>query len=136
MRRVIWFCLGIMFLGIAWLGVFVPGLPWSTPAVIAAYCFAKSNKTWHEWLMNHKLFGQFLREWDQHKVFPRRAKYAMVISMVMSMIILILTVSNGWVVLGIGLCMVTCMIWAFRFPHSVEQAEQRLARGEPLGWFK
>jgi len=41
--KILWFALGIVLLGIAYVGIFLPGLPWSTPAVCAAYCFAKSS---------------------------------------------------------------------------------------------
>ena len=63
-KKAFWFTLGCILLGVAFIGIYLPGLPWSTPAVGAAYCFAKSSDRMHNWIMNHKLFGPFLRGWS------------------------------------------------------------------------
>jgi uncharacterized membrane protein YbaN (DUF454 family) len=73
-KRMMWFSLGLVFLGIAYIGLITPGIPWSTPSVAAAWCFAKSNERWHKWLMNHKIFGPFLVNWTQKRIFPRAGK--------------------------------------------------------------
>ena len=39
-KKALWFSLGCILLVIAFIGVYLPGLPWSTPAVGAAFCFA------------------------------------------------------------------------------------------------
>ena len=71
-KKAFWFTLGCILLGVAFVGVYLPGLPWSTPAVGAAYCFAKSSDRMHNWIMNHKLFGPFLRGWSEKRVFPTK----------------------------------------------------------------
>ena len=58
-KKAFWFTLGMFFLGVAYIGVVTPGIPWSTPTVVAAFCFAKSSKRWHDWIMNHRRFGYF-----------------------------------------------------------------------------
>ena len=69
-KKALWFSLGCILLVIAFIGVYLPGLPWSTPAVGAAFCFAKSSTRMHNWIMNHKLFGPFLTNWADKRVFP------------------------------------------------------------------
>ena len=128
--------LGFIFLGIAYIGVITPGIPWSTPSVIAAYCFARSSKRWHDWIMNHKLFGPFLRNWSEKRVFPIYGKLAMVITMDISLIILWLTTHNWKLVAGVALGMLACAIWALRYPSSPEEYEQRKSSGKKIGWFK
>lgn len=103
--------------------------------MVAAYCFARSNDRWHAWMMNHRVFGKFLREWASHRVFPRKAKWMMVITMDMSLIMLWMTTQNFWLVFGVGVCMLLVSAWAWRFPDSLEQAQQREQKGESLGWF-
>jgi hypothetical protein len=132
----LWFCLGIICLGIAYIGVVTPGIPWSTPTVGAAFCFAKSNKRWHDWIMNHKLFGPFLRNWSEKRVFPTAGKWAMVITMDCSLIILWFTTGNWLLVMGIGVMMLLVVIWAWRFPGTVDEYQQRVAKGLKVGWFK
>ena len=135
-KKSLWFTAGMICLGIAYIGVVTPGIPWSTPTVGAAYCFAKSSKRWHDFLMNHRLFGPFLRNWGEKRVFPTYGKWAMVITMDISLIILWFTTYNWKLVLGVSIGMALCAVWALRFPSTLEEADRRKAAGERLGWFK
>lgn len=135
-KKVLWFGCGIIFLCIAYLGIILPGIPWSTPTVVAAFCFAKSSKRWHDWIMNHKLFGPFLRNWSEKRVFPKYGKWAMVITMDLSLIILWITTGNWKLVAGLAFFMLLCAIWAWRYPSSPEEYERRKAEGQKIGWFK
>lgn len=134
-KKMLWFSLGIICLGIAYVGVVTPGIPWSTPTVAAAFCFAKSSKRWHDWIMNHKLFGPFLTNWSERRVFPFRAKIAMVITMDISLIMLWFMTHNVWLVMGLGMIMLLVSVWAWRFPNTPEEADHRLQSGKKLGWF-
>ncbi len=133
-KKTLWFTLGIICLGIAYIGVITPGIPWSTPAVAAAFCFAKSSKRWHDYMMNHRVFGPFLRDWSEHRVFPRRGKIMMFITMDISLIILWITTQNVWLVLGVAAVMAITCAWAFRLPNTRAEAEQR-AQGKKTSWF-
>lgn len=135
-KKIIWFILGMMFLGIAYIGVVTPGIPWSTPTVLAAYCFSKSSKRWHSYLMNHKLFGPFLRNWGEKRVFPTTGKWAMVITMDCSLIILWVTTHNSKAVVGIALMMILVVIWAWKYPGTLEEWKRRYDAGEKIGWLK
>lgn len=135
-KKAFWVSLGFIFLGIAYIGVITPGIPWSTPTVIAAYCFAKGSERWHNWIMNHKLFGPFLRNWSEKRVFPTYGRWAMVATMDVSLIVLWFTTQNWKLVLGVGLAMLLCGVWAWRYPASVEEYDERKAQGKKIGWFK
>lgn len=134
--KAVWFTLGIACLIIAYIGVITPGIPWSTPAVAAAFCFAKSSKRWHDWIMNHKLFGPFLSNWKDKRVFPTKGKWVMVITMDISLVVLWITTGNWKLVLSIGLMMLLVSIWAFRFPGSVEEWQARKDQGKKIGWLR
>ena len=136
LKKAFWVSLGFIFLGIAYIGVITPGIPWSTPTVVAAYCFAKGSERWHNWIMNHKLFGPFLRNWSEKRVFPIYGKWAMVATMDLSLIILWITTKNWKLVLALGLVMALVAIWAWRFPSSVEEYDRRRSEGRRIGWFK
>lgn len=135
-KKIMWMGLGFIFLGIAYIGVITPGIPWSTPTVIAAFCFAKGSTKWHNWIMNHKLFGSFLQNWSQKRVFPIYGKWAMVATMDISLVVLWFTTQNWKLVLGVGLGMLVCGIWAWRYPSSVEEYENRKQQGKKIGWIK
>lgn len=135
-KKYLWLTLGFLLLGLAYVGVVTPGIPWSTPTVGAAYCFAKSSERWHKWIMNHKLFGPFLTNWSEKRVFPLAGKWVMVATMDLSLIILWFTTQNWKLVLTVALGMLLCTVWAWRYPNSVEDYEQRKASGKKIGWFR
>ena len=135
MKRYFWIILGFMSLGMAYLGVILPGLPYSPFIVFAAYCFAKSSPRMHNWIMNHKLFGPFINNWNQKRVFPLKLKFFMLASMSVS---LILMYTSGVPARGIvytGIFMALVAIWAWRFPSTVEEYDLRISEGRKIGWF-
>ncbi len=135
-KKAFWFTLGCILLGVAFVGVYLPGLPWSTPAVGAAYCFAKSSDRMHNWIMNHKLFGPFLRGWSEKRVFPTKGKYLMVLTMSSSIAIMWFTTGNLKAIAWTGGFMVLVAIWAWRYPGSHEEHALRKAEGRRVAWLK
>jgi len=135
-RKTLWFIAGIIFLGIAFIGIYLPGLPWSTPTVLAAYCFAKSSKRMHDYLYNHRLFGPFLSGWTEKRIFPTKFKYFMLVTMSSSLAVLWFTTGNPKAVLGSGVFMLLVAIWGWRYPGSEEIYQQRKAAGKRIAWLK
>ena len=135
-KKVAWLGLGFLSLGVAYIGVVMPGIPFSIPAVFAAYCFAKSSDRMHTWLYNHKLFGPFLTNWEQKKVFPLKAKYAMVGFMALALIIMWFTTGNIKALLWSGSFMVFGAWWGWQYPSSPEEYDQRIKEGKKIGLFK
>jgi uncharacterized membrane protein YbaN (DUF454 family) len=86
--------------------------------------------------MNHKLFGPFLQNWAEKRIFPTAGKWAMFITMDCSLIIIWLTTQNWKAVAGTGLLMFLVAIWAWRFPGSDEEWQARKESGKKVGWFK
>ncbi|MDT4871177.1 Inner membrane protein YbaN [compost metagenome] len=75
------------------IGVVLPGLPTTPFILLAAACYAKASPRLHRWLLNHRLTGPMLRDWEQHRSLTRRNKTIAVVSM---------------------LVMVSFSIWSFR----------------------
>ena len=83
----------LIFLGwtcvcIAFIGIFVPGIPTTPLLLVALWAFAKTSKRFHRWLINHKRFGPILTNWENHKVVPKKAKIIMVIFQIFAVIML------------------------------------------------
>lgn len=135
-KKALWFTAGLIFLGIAYIGVIVPGIPWSTPSLIATYCFARSSKKFHDYMINHKLFGPFIANWNDGRVFPTKGKWFMFLSMDLSLVIMWFATNNWKAVAGMSIFFALCILWASRFPGSREEADRRKAAGEKFGWFK
>ena len=134
LKRAMWFSLGIVFLCVAYIGVVVPGIPWSTPAVIAAYCFARSSDRLHRWIYRHRLFGPFLLGWQSKRIFPTKFKYFMIASMCSSLIIMWFTTGNITAILWTGAFMAAVAVWGWRYPGSEEIYQQRIQQGKRIAW--
>tara|TARA_Y100000590_G_C15050687_1_gene762531 strand:- start:47 stop:421 length:375 start_codon:yes stop_codon:yes gene_type:complete len=80
--------LGWVCVGIAFIGIFTPGIPTTPLLLVALWAFAKSSKKFHSWLINHKRFGPILKNWENHKVVPKNAKIIMVIFQIFAVIML------------------------------------------------
>ena len=82
--RLIYATLGIVFLAVGIIGVFVPLLP-STPFVLlAAFFFSKSSRRLHDWLLSRPALGPMIVEWREHRVIRRRAKIVAVTAIVLT----------------------------------------------------
>jgi uncharacterized membrane protein YbaN (DUF454 family) len=135
MKKLFWNILGFLSLGMAYIGVITPGIPYSCFVVGAAYCFAKGNKRMHDWLYNHKLFGPFLTNWGTKRVFPHKMKYFMLVTMTTSLVIMYFTGVPARGILFSGIFMFFVAVWAWRFPGSVEEHDKRIEEGRKIGWF-
>ena len=133
-KRFLWKILGFCSLGMAYVGLITPGIPYSCFVVFAAYCFAKGSPKMHAWLYNHKIFGPFLTNWGEKRVFPTKMKFFMLAMMSSSLIIMSFTVPVKGVVYT-GIFMFVVAVWAWRFPGSVEEHDNRIAEGRKIGWF-
>jgi uncharacterized protein len=135
-RKIFWTTLGFLSLGMAYLGVITPGLPYSIFVVFAAYCFSKGSDRMHRWIYNHKLFGPFLTNWGTKRVFPTKMKYFMIAMMSSSLIIMYFTGVKLIGILSTACFMALVAVWAWRFPGSVEEHQRRVDTGARIGWFK
>ena len=136
MSKWLWKTAGLLSLGMAYIGVITPGIPFSIFVVFSAYCFSRGSPKMHAWIYNHKLFGPFLTNWTDKKVFPQRLKFVMLWMMMLSLGIM--WASN---VRPIGLIytagmMLLVAIWAWRYPSSVDEYNFRKDQGKRIGWFK
>lgn len=133
-RKTLWFALGITLLAISFIGIYLPGLPWSTPAVGAAYCFAKSSDRMHRWIYSHPLFGPFLTGWQNKRIFPTRFKYFMVLTMCTSLAAMWFTTGNLTAILWTGGFMAMVCVWGFRYPGSEAEYQRRKDAGKRVAW--
>jgi uncharacterized protein len=65
---------GALFVVLGILGIFLPVLPATPFMLLAAACFARASKRFYNLLMNNRLFGPAIREWQVHRSIARRTK--------------------------------------------------------------
>jgi len=73
------FWAGFLCVGLASLGIVLPLLPTTPLLLVAAACFARTDPRFHRWLLTNRVFGPIIRDWQQHRCIPLRAKVATVI---------------------------------------------------------
>ena len=74
---------GFALVGLATLGIFLPLLPTTPLLLLAAACFANSSERAHRWLLEHKLFGSIIRNWNESRCIPRKAKIVAIASILL-----------------------------------------------------
>lgn len=74
LRRVLYVCLGLFFVGLAILGVILPVLPTTPFLLLASFFFVRSSRGLNAWLLRSRVFGPFLRDWQQHRGVRPRVK--------------------------------------------------------------
>jgi len=65
---------GLLSVGLGVLGIFLPILPTTPFLLLAAACFIRSSKGLYRWLINHKWFGPYIRNYREFKAVTLRAK--------------------------------------------------------------
>jgi uncharacterized membrane protein YbaN (DUF454 family) len=65
---------GMICVGLGALGILLPGLPTTPFLLVAAYCFARSSEHFHDWLLNHRWFGSYVRNFEEGRGMTRPAK--------------------------------------------------------------
>ncbi len=102
MRRHLWTGAGLMFVGIGTVGAFLPLLPTVPFLLLALFCFARGNPVWEQRLLDHPTYGPLLLDWRQRRAIPRRAKWAALIAMAVSVVVTGLTAGWPWVLIPLA----------------------------------
>ncbi len=75
--RQLWFVTGLFCVALGTLGIFLPLMPTVVFMILAAFCFGKSSDRWHRWLLDHPLYGPYIRDWrDTGAIRPRVKRIA------------------------------------------------------------
>ena len=73
--RALWIGFGALALALGVIGLFLPLVPTVPFLLLAAFCFARSSRRLHEWLLDHPTFGPPIRDWNRRGAIGRPAKY-------------------------------------------------------------
>ncbi len=65
---------GVIAVLLGILGIFLPLLPTTPFLLLASWCFARGSDRLHGWLLSHRVFGEYLRNFEAGRGIPLRAK--------------------------------------------------------------
>lgn len=68
------------------LGIFLPMLPTTPFLLLSAAAWVKASPSLYEWLINHRVLGEYIRNFREHRAIPLRVK--------------IISVSLVWLTIG------------------------------------
>ena len=77
-RRWSFLLLGLLSIGVGFVGVFVPGLPTTIFLIFASYCFTRSCPWLEDQLVRAPIFRPYLKYLDGERAMPLRARLSTV----------------------------------------------------------
>ena len=81
--------IGVLAVLLGILGLFLPLLPTTPFLLLASACFARGSDRLHGWLLNHRVFGVYLRNFEAGNGIPLRAKIVASVMMWSSLLVAI-----------------------------------------------
>jgi uncharacterized membrane protein YbaN (DUF454 family) len=115
--RALFFVAGLASLALGIAGIFLPVLPTTPLVLLAATCFARSYRPFHEWLVAHRLFGPLVREWHEHRSIPYRTKLLAIGMMAVALTVsIVFFVDPPWLKAVLAAFGVALGAWMYRLP--------------------
>jgi uncharacterized membrane protein YbaN (DUF454 family) len=79
--RLLYLSFGSLCFVLGVIGAFVPLLPTTPFMLLAAYCFSRSSEKLHRKLLDSKLFGPCIRDWERGGVISLKTKKVSTVTM-------------------------------------------------------
>lgn len=114
----LWKVSGVFCVGLAILGAILPILPTTVFLIMATACFAKSSPRMQQKLLNNKIFGPLIYEWQQHRSIPRKAKKIALLMIVLSVVWSAYLLQNMMLSLFVVLLVTWPFVFLWRLPIS------------------
>ena len=95
-KSALWVTAGTIFLALGIIGIVLPLLPTTPFLLLTAACYYRGSKRMHDWLLNHKWFGGYIRNFQEKRGIPKRAK--------------IISISMLWITIGFSMIFIIEML--------------------------
>lgn len=105
--KLVYIILGTISLGVGIIGVFVPGLPTTMFLLLTAFFYMKGSERLYRKLINNKLIGKYIKDYQTRKGMTVRTKvYAITLMWFMITVSWVFFIKILWVdltVIGVGI---------------------------------
>jgi len=115
--RLIWQGIGWISLMLGALGVVLPLLPTTPFLLLSAWCFARSSKRFHDWLVHHPRFGPPIEAWRRQGAISRRAKGLAMLSIAASLAVSLAVGAPAWALIFQAACLAVVTIFILSRPE-------------------
>lgn len=72
--KILYNVLGTFFVGLGVAGIFLPLVPTTPFLLLASACYLRGSKRLHDWLLNHRHLGPYIKNIKERRRLPMRAK--------------------------------------------------------------
>lgn len=93
--------LGFISLALAIIGIFIPLLPTTPFLLLSAAMFFRGSPKLYHWLTNHKIFGEYIRNFREYKAIPLSTKVFAVATLWAVILSTAFFVFDQWLIRGI-----------------------------------
>lgn len=124
-RRAAWLTLAWLCVGLAILGVVLPGLPTTPFVLLAAYAAARGSSRMHAWLLAHGMFGPMIRDWQREGAVSPSAKRMAILLMLLCAALLFWLATSWWMVaLPCGVMLIVA-VWLWSRPNPGQSSAMK-----------
>ena len=86
--------IGSISLALGIIGVVIPVLPTTPFLLLSSFCYIHSSKGLYNWLINHKVFGEYIYNYITYRAVKRSTKIGALIFLWVSLMISMLIVQS------------------------------------------
>ena len=106
---------GFVVVGLA--GIFLPVLPTTPFLLLAAACYARASRRFYNALLNSRLFGPAILEWQQHRAIAWRTKLVAIALMALTLTTsIVFFIETPWLRAALALLGLVLAAWLYRIP--------------------
>lgn len=73
-KRMLFVLVGTLFLAIGFVGIIIPVLPTTPLLLLAAACYLRGSERLHRWMIENRIFGEFIRNYTEGRGIKPRQK--------------------------------------------------------------
>ncbi|MGQ0542852.1 MAG: YbaN family protein [Blastocatellia bacterium] len=96
-RKALLIFFGTVCVGLGVMGMFLPLMPTTVFLLIAAYCYSKSSDRFHNWLLNNRFLGKYIKSYKSGQGITIRQK--------------VMTIAILWSSIGFSIWFVEGSFW-------------------------
>jgi uncharacterized protein len=99
-KNLLWIILGVLAFCLGIIGIFIPFLPTTPFLLLSAGFFLKGSDHLYQWLITHKLFGEYIRSFRENRAIPIKTKIIAVAALWVSILASIFFFTESLAIMG------------------------------------
>ncbi|ANN63109.1 membrane protein [Brachyspira hyodysenteriae] len=122
--RILFICLGFIFVGIGAVGIVVPILPTTPFLLLASFFFAKGSKKFHDWFMSTKLYKKYLESFVKSRAMTLKSKLTILLPVSAMLIITFIFVNNLHARIALVILFIAKYVYFFTQIRTIKEGEE------------